>query len=263
MDTERIERAAELIAGWRRGQIPMPELPQDAEPTSEDEAYAIQADVHTRLERSLGRVAGYKIGCTTKVMQDYLKIPQPCAGGILEKNVFLERAGAAASDYLELGVECEIAAYLTAPLSPENAPYTRDSAGECVGAFMAAMELVDDRYANFPTFGVNALIADDFFNAGVVLARPVNDWRSLDLAALKGSMTINETLVGEGTGADILGHPLEALAWLANRYAKMGWSVPKGTFVLLGSVVQTHWVSPGDSVVCTIEGLGETTLRVV
>ena len=66
------------------------------------------------------------------------------------------------------------------------------------------------------------LIADDFFNAGCVLGDPVESWRELDLAAVQGRMTINGGEVGRGRGGDILGHPLKALAWLANALAARG-----------------------------------------
>jgi 2-keto-4-pentenoate hydratase len=102
-------------------------------------------------------------------------------------------------------------------------------------------------------------IADDFFGAGCVLpgAEASQGWASVDLAAARGSMRINGKLVGQGVGSDIVsGHPLEALAWLANKRAEAGEVVVKGEIVLLGSVVKTHWLEPGDCVECEVEGLG-------
>ena len=76
--------------------------------------------------------------------------------------------------------------------------------------------MVDDRYADYTTLGTPTLIADDFFNFGCVLGPAVTDWRelNLDLASIGGRMLINGEDVGQGRGSDILGHPLEALAWL-------------------------------------------------
>jgi 2-oxo-3-hexenedioate decarboxylase/2-keto-4-pentenoate hydratase len=54
-----------------------------------------------------------------------------------------------------------------------------------------------------------------------------------------------------------MGHPFEALAWLANLRARLGLGLRAGEFVLLGSVVETRWVGPGDEVAVAIEGLGE------
>jgi 2-oxo-3-hexenedioate decarboxylase/2-keto-4-pentenoate hydratase len=126
---------------------------------------------------------------------------------------------------------------------------------------MAAIEVVDDRYEDYRVLDVPTLIADDFFNAACVLGVPVAAWRDLDLAALRGRMRINGADVGTGRGGDILGHPLEALAWLANALVARGSCLESGEFVLLGSVVETRWVGAGDRVEVEIEGLGSARAR--
>ena len=81
-------------------------------------------------------------------------------------------------------------------------------------------------------------------------------WRNLDLAGLRGRMTINGAEVGTGSGGDILGHPLEALPWLANTLAARDRYLKAGDFVLLGSVVETRWAANGDRIEVEIDGLG-------
>jgi 2-oxo-3-hexenedioate decarboxylase/2-keto-4-pentenoate hydratase len=144
-----------------------------------------------------------------------------------------------------------------------RAPYDRDTAGAAVGACMAAIEVVDDRYEDYRALDVPTLIADDFFNAAGVLGAPVASWRDLDLAAVRGRMRINGAEAGTGRGGDILGHPLEALAWLANALAARGSCLRRGEFVLLGSVVETQWVAAGDRVEVEIEGLGWARVRFI
>jgi 2-oxo-3-hexenedioate decarboxylase/2-keto-4-pentenoate hydratase len=121
---------------------------------------------------------------------------------------------------------------------------------------MASIEVVDDRYRDYPTLGTPTLIADDFFNAGLVLGEPVRAWQGLDLAALAGRMLINGQEVGTGRGGDILGHPLEALAWLATTAGARGMPLRAGEFVTLGSVVATKWITAGDKIRVEIDGLG-------
>jgi len=89
-----------------------------------------------------------------------------------------------------------------------------------------------------------------------VLGEPVADWRALDVPSLSGATRINGIEVGRGRGADVMGHPFEALAWLANSLARRGRSLRSGEFVFTGSVVETKWVQPGDKVVMTIDRLG-------
>jgi 2-keto-4-pentenoate hydratase len=119
------------------------------------------------------------------------------------------------------------------------------------------MEIVDDRYVDYKSLDTPTLIADDFFDGGCVLGEAVSGWRSLDLAALRGVTWINGVEVGRGCGADVMGHPFEALAWLANSLARRSKSLRAGEFVFTGSVVETKWVKRGDRVVMEIERLGK------
>ena len=82
-------------------------------------------------------------------------------------------------------------------------------------------------------------------------------WREVDLPAVTGVTRLNGVEAGRGEGRAVMGHPFEALAWLANLRARSGLGLHAGEFVLLGSVVETRWVSAGDEVIVAIEGLGE------
>src|SRR5258707_9633582 len=101
-----------------------------------------------------------------------------------------------------------------------------------------------------------SLVADDFFAAGCVLGKPVARSAAPDLLEVVGRALINGVEVGRGTGADVLGHPLNALAWLANHLAANGKGLRAGQIVLTGSLVKTVWLNAGDEVVMELQGLG-------
>jgi 2-keto-4-pentenoate hydratase len=264
MPSDAVERAAELIAGARLAGARIARLPEECRPTDEAAAYAVQDALHRRLSAAgRGALAGHKIGCTTPVMQAFLNIPNPCAGGVFASTVQNRDGRFRHADFLHVGVECEIAVRLAQPLPVAGAPYDRSGVAAAVGACMAAIEVVDDRYEDYRSLDTPTLIADDFFNAGCVLGDSVENWRELDLAHLAGRMRINGAAVGSGTGGDILGHPLEALAWLASARAARGCELRAGEFVLLGSVVQTQWVAAGDLVEVEIEALGSANCQFV
>jgi 2-oxo-3-hexenedioate decarboxylase/2-keto-4-pentenoate hydratase len=255
---DRHRRAARILRDARLARTPMDPLPVDVRPRDETEGYAVQQALHDLLDRGgLGSVVGHKIGCTTPVMQAFLGIPNPCAGGFHAATVHEGRAHVRHGDYVRVGAECEIAVRLGADLGPSGAPFDRDGVAPAVESVLAAMEIVDDRYRDYRTLGVPTLIADDFFNAGCVLGPPIARWREFDLAALRGVTRLNGVEVGRGEGRAVMGHPLEALAWLANLRARLGLGLRAGEFILLGSVVETRWTGPGDEITVEIEGLGE------
>ena len=259
MHADALHDAAELIAATRLARRPLELLPDRLRPADESEAYALQAAANERLASAgLGPIGGHKIGCTTPVMQAFLGIANPCAGEVFASTAFAEAGLFRTGEALRLGVECEIAVTLSRDVLQ---PLTRSSAAVAVAAMHASIEVVDDRYDEYPTLGTPTLIADDFFNFGCVLGSAVTAWRGLDLEAIGGRMLINGAEVGAGRGADILGHPLEALVWLSSNAAARRRPLRAGQFVTLGSLVATNWVSAGDEVRIEVDGLGEAIAR--
>jgi 2-oxo-3-hexenedioate decarboxylase/2-keto-4-pentenoate hydratase len=248
--------AAEIIASARRSRAPLQPLAADIAPQDEAEGYRIQDAVHGLLAADFGARAGYKIGCTSKVMQEYLDIPHPCGGGVFTRGVHDSGVSLSTKDFVRVGVECEIAVRLARDLVLTEAPFTAEWVAESIEAYLPAIEIVDDRYVDWQTMGAPTLIADDFFAAACVLGKPVARTAAPDLFKVIGRALINGKEAGQGTGADVLGHPHHALAWLANHLAASGQGLRAGEIVLTGSLVKTIWLKAGDSVVMELQGLG-------
>jgi len=261
MGPRAVIEAAQAIASARRAGTPVLALPSQLQPEDEAAGYLVQRAVHELLAPQQGHLVGYKIGCTSKVMQDYLGIPHPCAGGVFARGVRESGAALRAADFVRVGVECEIAVRLDRDLAADAAPFTAEGVAAAIGACHPAIEIVDDRYVHWESLGAPTLIADDFFAAGSVLGQPVPRAGLPDLARVRERAFINGEVAGEGTGADVLGHPHYALAWLANHLAAEGRSLHAGQIVLTGSLVKTMWLNPGDRVRMELDGLGTVEAR--
>jgi 2-keto-4-pentenoate hydratase len=248
--------AAEIIAAARRDRTPLHPLPGAAAPRTETEGYLIQDALHGLLAADFGARVGYKIGCTSAVMQQYLGIPHPCSGGVFAKGVHGSGVFLPAKNFVRVGVECEIAVKLARDLPATAVPFTADTVSHAIADYLPAIEIVDDRYSDWQTIGAPTLVADDFFAAGCVLGTPVARAAAPDLLDVIGRAVINGVEVGRGTGADVLGHPHQALAWLANHLAADGKTLRAGEIVLTGSLVKTVWLGSGDCVTMELEGLG-------
>jgi 2-keto-4-pentenoate hydratase len=251
-----IRAAAEIIATARRNRTPLQPLPGEAAPQTEADGYRIQDALHDLLAADFGSLVGYKIGCTSPVMQQYLNIPHPCAGGVFAKGIHASGVALKTNDFVRVGVECEIAVKLARDLLPSEAPFTAEWVAEAIEAYLPAIEIVDDRYSDWQTIGAPTLVADDFFAAACVLGPPVARSAAPDLLHVIGRADINGVEVGQGTGADVLGHPHHALAWLANHLAAGATGLRAGEIVLTGSLVKTVWLKAGDEVVMELAGLG-------
>lgn len=254
--------AAYLFADARAGNR-LTGLPDDLRPADLAEAYAMQ-DALQALWRAggAGAIVGWKVALTSKVMQQLVGVGEPCAGAIFASRLHPSPARVAGSDFVNLGVESEIAVRLGRDLPAGDGPYDRDSVAEAVAAVMAGIELVDDRAMDYTKIEPGLLVADNAWNAGCVLGPAVADWRRLDLAKLKGRMVINGETVGAGVGGDALGHPFEPLAWLANNLNARGRLLKAGDVIMTGSIVTTKWLQPGDQMATVIDRLGEASVIV-
>jgi len=194
-------------------------------------------------------------------MQRELGIDHPCSGFMYQGGLLKNGAAIRHGEYVRPGVECEIAVTIARPLRAMDAPFDRHAIMDAVGSVHAAIELVDERYDDWSTIGTETLIADDFFHAGLLLGPAVTDWRHLDLESLRGVARINGKVAGGGRGADIMGHPLNALQWLANHCAGRGLDIPAHGIISLGSVIGAWWLTPGEAVEMEFEGLGALQLQ--
>jgi 2-keto-4-pentenoate hydratase len=129
---DKILGAAQAIATARRNRSALAPLADELAPDDEAEGYLIQRAVHDLLLPHTGSLVGYKIGCTSAVMQRYLDIPHPCGGGVFERVVHDSGVSLPAGDYVKVGVECEIAVRLARDLAPSEEPFTAEWVGEAI-----------------------------------------------------------------------------------------------------------------------------------
>jgi 2-keto-4-pentenoate hydratase len=233
------EAAATALLAARSAKEPMAGLPAATAPRSELEGVAVQV----ALARRLGAFppAGFKIGATAKVMQDYLGLSGPAAGFMPEAGILGSGATVASHGFLRPGVECEIAVRLGRGLPP--GPCTPEQAEAAVAEVFPAIEIVEQRYTDLVAFGTPSLIADQVFHAAAVLGASLADWSAIDLGLLRGRIVVNGDERASGVGGDLLGHPMRALAWLASSNVSAGFGgLRAGQVILLGSVTPPIWL---------------------
>jgi len=258
-----IRQKAEGIAGLFRARRPIDILPPELMPGTLDEAYRVRQIFEEIAAAARGPVAGYKIGLTTPIMQRLCGVNEPVYGAIFANEVHHRRAELAARDYCRLGIETEIALRLGEDLPPSGAGGSwRDRVAGAVESCMAAIELLEDLHHDYKQLSAPAMVAGNVWNAGIVIGTPIGDWRRLDLAQLTARLSINGREIGHGKGGDVMGNPLNALAWLAEARAAAGTPLRRGAIVMTGSMVPIQFPAAGDRAMVQVEGLGSAELVV-
>jgi 2-keto-4-pentenoate hydratase len=225
-----------------------------------DSAYDVQRHFVDLLRPDVGHTAGYKIGLTSARMQKMCGIDQPIAGVVLAGRLAASGARLRAKDYAHIGLEFEIGVRLARDLPAAGAPYSQEAVAQAVDAVCAAVEVVDDRRADYKSLDVRSLIADNSWNAGAILGEFRTAWP--DLAAARGLVKRNGIDVDQGHGRDVLGHPFVPLSWLANHLARTGAGLRAGDVVLTGSLVTTRFPQETEAYRYELEGIGTVELTV-
>ncbi|WP_299283888.1 2-oxo-hept-4-ene-1,7-dioate hydratase [uncultured Tateyamaria sp.] len=226
-----------------------------------DDAYAIQAQVVAAKVASGDPVIGWKIGLTSRAMQQALNIDIPDSGVLTRSMHFDSGATIPAGRFIQPRVEAEIAFVMGADLGGEDV--TRDNVLAATDHVAPALEILDTRILRAdPETGqprkVFDTIADNAANAGIVLGtarHQPNDLRWVGTIAKAGD-TVEET----GLGAGVLNDPVESVVWLARRMATYGATIKAGQVILSGSFIRPIECPSGTHIHADFGSFGEVAL---
>ena len=263
-DTFEKSSGAELLAQARINHKRLPELPAAIRPKTPGEAYLVQDALIDRLLTHYGgTVIGYKVACTNVTAQRQLNVDAPFSGRLLSAFFFESPARVDASKFFMRVVEAEFAFEMARDLPPSAAPRSRQEIAAAVKGVIPGIEIVDSRFDDWTTIGAPSLIGDNACNAAWVKGRPLTDWQSVDLAAQAVSVTVNGKVLREGTGSNVLGHPLNALEWLVNNLSERGLGLKAGQFVTTGVTTEVYMAERGDRIMADFGPVGSVDLDFV
>jgi 2-keto-4-pentenoate hydratase len=267
MTPAAIAAAADFLADLRQRRNgrrpPIEEIPAEMRPATLEEGYAVQEAARPLIAaRGRGAPVGWKIGSTSPPMQAALGIPFPCAGTLYAGTVHRGHAAIDRHDYSKPGLECEIAVRLGADLPAADGGHTQGSVLPALAAVMTSIEIVEWRFVDFKRAGVPSLVADDFFSSGCVLGPEQPPQTLAGEADIPGRFTVDGALASGGSARDILGHPLNSLAWLADHRAALGLPLRAGEIITLGSIVAALRLERSCLVEASFDGLGAATVAV-
>jgi 2-keto-4-pentenoate hydratase len=260
MEDIAARRAAELLLAEHKANLRFRPLgPRDGPATISD-AYDIQERYVALLRSEHGDAVGYKVGLTSAPMQAFCGIDHPIAGVVLARRVYQSRAAVRRADFGRLGLEFEIAVRLKSDVPVTGVPCTAEMIAPHIGGVCAAIELVDDRDADYANLDVLSLLADNSWNGGIVLSEFATKWP--DLESVLGRAARDDVAIGEGHGRDILGHPFNSAAWLATQLASRGVQLKAGQVVMTGSVMKTIFPSEDAIYRFDLEEIGSVEVHV-
>ncbi len=260
MEEIRLKELAQLLLAAEAQKKPVPPL-TEIEPTlSEEEAYQIQLRL-IELKKSSGRVVvGKKIGLTSLAMQAMLGVKEPDYGQLLDDMFIMESEKIKLADLIAPRLEGEIAFVMQQDLVGPGV--TIAEVLRCSAGVMPALEIIDSRIRDWK-IKLADTIADNASSARVVLGGTLIAPYNIDLRTIGMIMEKNGEIMATAAGAAVLGHPAQAVAWLANKLANYGMSLRKGEIVLSGSLTAALPISSGDFFCADFGPLGQVKIKFI
>jgi 2-oxo-3-hexenedioate decarboxylase len=259
--TDKVEWALAELNAASVGRHEIVSLADTWPDLDERTAYAIQKRLvvgHVKDEAT--HISGLKLGLTSVAKQKQMNVGEPIYGLLLASRMIDEGEPLKIASLIHPKAEPEIAILTNRHL--QGPDVTADQAREAIESVSCAMEIIDSRYKDF-RFTFTDVIADNTSAARHTISAFRVPAKDLDLRTLGVVFEKNGEVVSTAAGAAILGDPAIGLAWLANKLAEHGESIPAGTVVMTGALTDAIAIAPGDLVRVSIAELGALTLRCV
>ena len=233
----------------------------DREPSiTIEDAYQIQLRMIQRRLDAGETIVGKKIGVTSKVVMDMLKVNQPDFGQMTSGMVFNEGDAIRADSMIAPKAEAEVAFVLKSDLMGPGV--TAADVLRATDFVVPCFEIVDSRIRDWK-IKIQDTVADNASCGVLTLGGVRKSPRQLDLALAGMVLEKNGEIVSTSAGAAVQGSPVNAVAWLANTLGRLGIGLKAGEVILSGSQSPLVPVKAGDSLYCSVGGLGGTSVRFI
>ncbi|MCB1695622.1 MAG: fumarylacetoacetate hydrolase family protein [Halioglobus sp.] len=223
------------------------------------DSYRIQNYVVASFKEAGSRVKGYKIGLTSKAVQQLVGSTEPNLSPLLDHMFAAEESELARSNWLTPVVESEMAFIIKDRLTGPGV-----NVADVIRAtdfVLPAIEIADFRVARAPGMDARDITADMGAAGGVVLGVNAFSLNDIDILSVKSSLIINEEERAKGMASEVLGNPIVAVAWLANKLSESGTALEPGDVILSGAMHNAQPVEAGDQIIARFDnGLGEIKL---
>ncbi|MEO0679564.1 MAG: hypothetical protein AAF192_04015 [Pseudomonadota bacterium] len=226
-----------------------------------DAAHAIQIETARALAEDRGPLGGRKIAWNTAPQMEQFGMPEPGAARVFASQILGTGARLAAADYATFAMEPEIAAVLKAPLAPVEGGHDPATVMAAIDSFRPAFEILDQRGFAPGDNAAFSAVAADVFSEGLILGGPGLSPEETTPPALRSVVTLDgEALLDQEDAAPM--HPLAAVAFLANRFNRLGETLQAGEVLLLGAHLPPYRHAGAGAFRFQLGALGEVAFEI-
>lgn len=221
------------------------------------DAYQIQLET-VKLKTDQGKkVIGKKVGLTSKAMQEMLKVDEPDYGHLFDDMEVKNGDVIDTKTMIAPRVEAEIGFILSEDLVGPNITFL--DVIMATDYVVPTLEIIDSRIEDWKIKLVDT-VADNGSSAKVVIGDQKKNLEEVDLRLNGMILSKNDDIIATGAGAAALGHPAEAIAWLANKLSEFDITLKKGELILPGALSGAVAAEAGDDITADFGTLGTVSV---
>lgn len=246
-----VNKTAEILLKAHLEKTLLDDIPDDCKPTTMEEAMAVE---NTLLAHPLITHAGWKVARTNAQLQKDAGLTEPAYGPIFSEFIFENGHTFDKGAPSIRAIECEFAVILAEDLPASGTPYTLDQVADAVATLHPTVEITGQRFKSRDYLPRPAHSMDFAGNFAFVFGDGIKDWQKFDLPNHGVEHIINGEVIATSTGANVLGHPLNSIIWLADKLAGRGLELKAGQWISTGAATGPIPVAAGVDVVAQFDG---------
>jgi 2-oxopent-4-enoate hydratase len=255
LTADQIDQISEQLIEAEKMRKPIDLISEQFKELSYKDVYSIQLHTISKKVEDGAIIAGKKIGLTSKAMQAQFNISEPDYGIIVDRTILREGKSIPTNKLIQPQIEIEIAFLLKEDLKGPGV--TLPKVLKATEGVIPAFEVLDSRFKG--KFNIKDSIADNASNAGVIFGGRITPIAGIDLRLTGMVLEKNGEIIATATGAEVMGNPVNAVAWLANKLGEYDIPLKSGEFIISGSLTSAAKVEAGSSFRATFDRLGSVS----
>ena len=224
------------------------------------DAYKIQEEINNILSNNgLGKIIGYKIGCTNRAIQKELNVVEPIYGALFKNKVIKNDSNLSIKNFIKVGVECEIYVSISKDIIDQD-QYSKEKIENLINYCGLSLEIVENRFVEIKKNTIEHIIIDGSLGNSIILGKKTKH-QFRNFSKFIGRLFLNNKEIYSSSSNSILGDPLNALKWYIKKKLKLKKTINKGEIISLGSITPLLWVIKPCSIKAKIDELGECSIN--
>lgn len=215
------------------------------------------------IEHYGGKIIGYKVACTNKKAQDFLKLNEPFYGNLISSFTYTTPAKLNLKDFSFRCIELEFGFEIGKDLPFKKTPYKAEEVQSAISGIIPSIEIVDSRFTDWLKVNSFSLIVDNACHGAWIKGEICKSWKQIDLSDYKTSLFVNGGLKAIGNSSNIMGNPINALTWLANKLHQRNKFLKAGDLITTGISNEIYFSSSAEEIIGDFGDLGKVKINFI